>query len=154
MPLHPAWAKNVARRVLAATISPEPDRKHRPAIAAHFDDRGAYCGGQLPLKWHLDHLVSFDLGGSNHLSNRVAACPPCNEDEKRDMEWVAFLRQKCASDAQYQERLARIQAWRARHGGDADAVVPEATRRAYTREVQFVSAAIDEAHARLKAARL
>ncbi len=153
MPLHPAWAKNVARRVLAATISPEPDRKHRPAISSYFDDRCAYCGTDLPAKWHLDHLLSFDLGGSNHLSNRVPACPPCNEDEKRDMAWVTFLRHKCLSEAQYAQRLAKIEGWRAKHGGGTDATVSDAARAAYTKEVQLVSAAIDEAYARLKAAR-
>src|SRR5260221_1142470 len=151
MPLHPAWAKNFARRVLAALISPEPHKKLRPTIAAYFDTGCAYCGTQLPAKWHLDHLLSVDRGGSNHLSNRVPACPPCNEDEKRDMAWMEFLRLKCPDPETYRRRLTRIESWCAQHGGAAAATIPEPARAAYLREVQFISNAIDEAHRRLKA---
>lgn len=69
------------------------------------------------------------------------------------MEWVAFLRQKYPGERQYAGRLARIESWRGRHGGAAGATVSATDREAYVREVDFVSAAIDQAHAGLKEVR-
>lgn len=47
-------------------------------------DKGTcqYCGGLLNIenvsKWHVDHIVSTKLGGSNELSNLLLSCVPCN----------------------------------------------------------------------------
>lgn len=154
MPLHPAWAKNITRRVLAATISPDPSRRDREQVEAYFGSRCAYCATDLPKKWHLDHLVPFDQGGSNHISNRVPACPTCNEHEKREKPWDEFLREKCAADlAAYQTRRAQIEAWAAVRSAEAGAKISPELRAAWEREVALVGGAIDQAHQRLRAVR-
>lgn len=73
MPLHPAWAKNVVRQVFAAAISPEPTKEPRMDAARYLKGRCAYCGVKLTTRWHLDHLVPFDLGGSYGL-NLIRSC--------------------------------------------------------------------------------
>ena len=154
MPLHPAWAKNVTRRVLGATISPDPSKRDRNQVEAFFGGRCAYCATPLSKKWHLDHLVPFDQGGSNHISNRVPACPTCNEHEKREKPWDEFLREKCGADlVAYRARRARIEAWGTVRGAEAGARISPELRATWEREVALVGVAIDLAHQRLKAAR-
>lgn len=94
MPLHPAWVKNISRRVLWAALEKDIDKKDRLAMAEFFGNCCCYCEQRLPARWHADHLIAFDDGGFNHLSNRVPSCPRCNEHEKRDMDWLEFLKIK------------------------------------------------------------
>lgn len=112
-----AYAKNIIRRSLRELIDPTPDREALKALWEHFASSCAYCGTALTQGSklaHADHLVSASRGGSNRLSNRVLSCAQCNEVEKRDSDWQAFLRQKCGDDVLFQERHGRICAWTAR----------------------------------------
>src|SRR5438309_1500389 len=113
MPLHPAWVKNVSRRVLWAALEADISKEERQTMAAFFSGKCAYCEGVLETRWHADHLLSVDGGGFNHLSNRVPACPQCNENEKREMGWELFLEQKSARDVgALARRRNRIEEWR------------------------------------------
>jgi hypothetical protein len=109
----PGYAKNTIRRALRAVVDPEPTAMEIKELWAHFDSACAYCGRQLSKVdrgGHIDHLVS---GGTNHISNRVLACPPCNGDEKRESNWKEFLELKCASDVgMFNQRSQKIQSWR------------------------------------------
>jgi hypothetical protein len=148
MPLSAAWAKNVARRVLWSALEKDINRAQRTEMSAHFGGCCAYCGVELGVKWHADHLVS---GGTNHISNRVPSCAKCNEHEKREREWVEFLTEKCGGDAsQLLHRQSRILSWRERRGADFKPVTDE-QRRIWTEECQRVAIAIDNGYQRLRA---
>lgn len=102
-------AKNYIGRALRAIVDPLPSKGQITDALTFFDHRCAYCGEELQQRFHLDHLVSAGCGGSNHISNRVPACPVCNEEEKLDQPWETFLRVK-AGDA-FEARKARILSW-------------------------------------------
>jgi hypothetical protein len=153
MPLHPAWVKNIARRVLWAALEADITRDERSAMAAFFGGACAYCEEPLAARWHADHLLSVDAGGFNHLSNRVPACPRCNEHEKRDMEWLRFLEWKSGGDAgALARRRGRIEEWM-RLRKPASFPVTDAQRLAWKAEVDALAAAIDAAWERLKKTR-
>ena len=150
MPLHPAWLKNISRKVLWGAFEKDLSKVERMAMVEYFEGRCAYCGDELPNKWHADHLVSVDEGGFNHRSNRVPSCPHCNEKEKREREWLEFLAYKCGSDTpSLDERKKRITDWRDRHLPLVSPVT-EAQRVAWQKEVNDLAAAIDGAWNRLR----
>lgn len=151
MPLHPAWVKNISRRVLWAALEADITKEQRREMEAFFDRTCAYCGASLTARWHADHLLPVDSGGFNHVSNRVPACPRCNEHEKRDMEWLTFLQQKCAGDGSLlTTRQTRIEAWTAR-GRLVTFPVTDEQRKAWKVEVDRLATAIDDAWRRLRA---
>jgi hypothetical protein len=142
--------RNISRRVLWAALEKDITKDDRRSMEEHFSEQCAYCGEPLPSRWHADHLLSVDLGGFNHISNRVPACPRCNEHEKRDMEWLPFLSEKSGGDARLLEtRRARIEGWMAQHRLPAPPV-SDAQRAAWKMEVDTLAAAIDAAWKRLK----
>jgi hypothetical protein len=150
MPLHPAWLKNISRRVLWAAFEKDITKHEKTAMSEYFEGRCAYCSDELGKKWHADHLVSVDRGGFNHVSNRVASCPRCNEKEKREREWLEFLTSKCGSDTVIlDERKKKILDWRNRHLPPTPPVT-EAQRMAWKKEVNDLAAAIDDAWNRLR----
>lgn len=150
MPLSPAWAKNVARRVLWSALEKDLSHGERAAMMAHFSGRCAYCASEIEAKWHADHLIA---GGTNHVSNRVPSCAKCNEHEKRERDWVEFLTEKCAGEgALLLERQSRILAWRERNGASFVQVTDE-QRQIWTDECERVAAAIDVGYQRLRATR-
>ena len=64
-------------------------KAERESVRAMFDGRCAYCGVDLPQRWHVDHVeaVFRDWYGKtgkafredNHrLDNMMPSCPPCN----------------------------------------------------------------------------
>lgn len=150
MPLHPAWVKNISRRVLWAALERDISRADRLDMAEFFEQKCAYCGGALATRWHADHLRPVDLGGFNHISNRVPACPRCNEHEKREMFWLTFLEQKCGGDEKlFQERRQRIETW-SKIQEFKEPPVTEEQRQAWKDEVENLANAIDSAWRRLK----
>lgn len=150
MPLHPAWVKNISRRVLWAALEAEITKRDRQMMADYFSGKCAYCEDALPKRWHADHLLSVDNGGFNHLSNRVPACPRCNEHEKRDMEWTQFLQHKSGGDsAVLLSRRTRIEQWMHRQK-PRSFPVSEIQRIAWKREVETLALAIDAAWKRLR----
>jgi hypothetical protein len=153
MALHPAWVKNISRRVLWAALEADITKDDRRSMEEFFHRKCAYCEAPLGTRWHADHLLSVDSGGFNHISNRVPACPRCNEDEKRDMEWVSFLERKSAGDpALLTRRRARIDEWMTQRTPAAFPVTQE-QRLAWKREVDSLAAAIDAAWKRLRETR-
>lgn len=150
MPLHPAWVKNISRRVLWAALEADITKEDRRAMAEFFGGKCAYCETSLDSRWHADHLLPVDSGGYNHVSNRVPACPRCNEHEKRDMEWLRFLEIKSGGDADLlAKRRARIEHWAHARTPDAFPVTHE-QRLAWRQEVDALATAIDGAWRRLK----
>jgi hypothetical protein len=150
MPLHPAWVKNISRRVLWAALERDITKADRAAMHAQFYGGCAYCGTRLGGRWHADHLLPVDQGGYNHISNRVPACARCNEHEKRDLDWADFLKLKCGSDAALlDERRSRIEGW-TQHSRPALLPVTQDQRDAWQREVDALATQIDAAWERLK----
>jgi hypothetical protein len=116
----------------------------------YFSGKCAYCDGPLTTRWHADHLLSVDSGGFNHISNRVPACPRCNEHEKRDMAWPEFLERKSGGNKDlFEARKARIESWIRRWVPTIPPVNAE-QRQAWKAEVDSVAVAIDTAWKRLK----
>ena len=143
-------AKNTVRRALRAVMDREPNEKDIVRLWAHFQSACAYCATTLvrtERKGHADHLAH---DGPNHISNRVLACWKCNGDEKRDMDWVAFLKKKAPDEAGFNERQQRIQAW-----GKANApqIPLPAKSDIVEREIETIMVAIDAAANRLRAIR-
>jgi hypothetical protein len=143
--------KNISRRVLWAALEADLTKDERRTMAEFFSDQCAYCEATLPSRWHADHLLSVAGGGFNHLSNRVPACPRCNEHEKREMDWRSFLEMKSGGDtAALARRRARIDQW-ATLKRPPEFPVTDAQRLAWQKEVDALAAVIDGAWRRLKA---
>ena len=108
----PGYAKNTMRRALRAVIDPEPTASEIAKLWEYFSSACGYCGRSLSRgnrEGHVDHMIS---GGTNHISNRVLSCAVCNGDEKRDEEWLLFLRKKTSDEQKYRRRYQRIEVWR------------------------------------------
>ena len=71
-------------RVSASAVSPLAIRSQlRPKTKFEVLQKSGfccvYCGRKAPdVQLHVDHIVPVALGGSNDLSNLVAACSECN----------------------------------------------------------------------------
>ena len=153
MPLYPSWVKNVSRRVLWAAIEKDIDKKERKAMREFFFDKCAYCEEPLGSRWHADHLIPIDdKGGFNHISNRVPACAKCNEQEKREQNWLTFLTRKCGDgqSLQFKNRKRAIESWSATHYGKIPRISKK-QRALWKRETDRVAAAIDASWKTLKA---
>jgi ribosomal protein L24E len=118
MKLTPAQVKNLMRRGLRFLVDPEPEKEDKRRVWDFFRGSCAYCGKQLTDgEGDTDHLVSASLGGANALANRVLSCKPCNAEDKRDRDWIEFLKEKCTSPNIFQERESRIRKWIELNGG-------------------------------------
>lgn len=112
MKLTPAQVKNLMRRGLRFLVDPEPEKEDKKRVQDFFKNECAYCGRHLEDgDGDIDHLVSAALGGANALANRVLSCKRCNAEEKRDRDWIEFLKEKCNSPSIFEERESRIQQW-------------------------------------------
>jgi len=106
-----AYAKNTIRRALRAVVDREPSPSEITKLWEYFSSACAYCSRRLKREkreGHLDHLLS---GGSNYISNRVLSCGLCNGDEKRDKNWIEFLREKTSDASTFNQRRSKIEAW-------------------------------------------
>jgi hypothetical protein len=75
-------------------------KAQRAALRAMFDGRCAYCGAELGVLWHADHVEpcerkltydrkshrlvatgEFHKPESNRIDNFMPSCPPCNIDK-------------------------------------------------------------------------
>lgn len=116
-------AKNRMARAVDSIMDPWPASKN--AIWDYFASTCAYCGTELvkaERRGHIDHATP---GAGNHLGNLVLACSVCNGDEKLDMNWRDFLREKVADDGLRRERTARIERWQALHPKTESTASPE-----------------------------
>src|SRR5258708_12510301 len=106
--ISPSQAKNFITRSLRAVADPHPSGTTLHKLWKHFNNQCAYCGLELRPGMEdasYDHLVP---NGGNHLGNMVLACGRCNEYEKLNTNWDAFLRRKATSSKLYGERRSRI----------------------------------------------
>ena|ERR1035437_281387 len=143
-------AKNTVRRALRAIIDREPAEKDITRLWDYFESACAYCGLKLvrsDRKGHADHLVH---NGPNHISNRVLSCWTCNGDEKRDRDWIEFLKQKVSDAGILSARRERIERWVSENKSKA----PLADKRGIVeKEIAAVVEAIDKAAQRLRSER-
>ena len=154
MPKHtPAQAKNAIRRALRAVIDPELKKKHTDELWSYFESRCAYCDSPLDREQRqgqMDHLVPTNRGGTNHFSNRVLACAPCNGDHRREKDWMGFLQEMVPDPAARAERRERIERWQTAVAPSAEVADAEFLQR----ETARVLAAFDSAVASLRRSRL
>ena len=127
MPNHtPSQVKRAIRCSLAAILDPELTNSERKRVAEFFAYACAFCGVALPAssRAHMDHLISIAVGGTNHISNRVLACPVCNGDQKLERDWREFLRYKTGGGKVFEERETRILDWREQNSNSSRALSP------------------------------
>lgn len=143
-------AKNIVRRALRAILDREPSVSEKTRVWTHFKSACAYCGKKLlraARNAHLDHLVHR---GPNHISNRVLSCGICNGNEKRDRDWLEFLKGKAPTSAILRRRRSTIESWVA----SCEATFLPHDKAAYVeREILRVIGAIDGAAERLRSNR-
>ena len=114
----PSQAKNFIARSLRAVADPHPSGTALHELWKHFNNQCAYCGLKLRPGMEdasYDHLLP---NGGNHLGNIVLACGRCNEYEKLNTDWDAFLRKKATTSKLYGERRSRILDWQKFHKRD------------------------------------
>ena len=112
--------KNMICRALRGVVDPEPTGSQLDELWRYFGSECAYCGRQVQKKnksAHIDHLTPASKKGRNHISNRVLSCASCNEQEKKEMDWEPFLRQKNPDGATFRQRQQRILDWQKQQGG-------------------------------------
>jgi hypothetical protein len=144
MKLSPSQVKNQMCRGLRLLLDPDPERTDRLRAYEFFDYRCAYCGAKLEIEeGDLDHLISAATGGSNHISNRVLSCKPCNAREKREMAWKDFLKKKCPGEQVLAYRQLKIEEWVNLCGGIR--TLPEETLRLLKYECERVKVEYDVA---------
>jgi 5-methylcytosine-specific restriction endonuclease McrA len=113
----PSQAKNTIKRSLFEIISPAPTDKEKKEIWEYYEYSCAYCGRELKKderKGHLDHIKPISNGGTNSKYNLLLSCSICNGDEKRDMDWDEFLKEKNTNINEYNRRKTSIEIWKAR----------------------------------------
>lgn len=125
---------SVKRRLqrIASTFNAKARRLHVPGVVswqmlASLGDKCAYCPTELTLDqgtW--DHVLSFDKGGHNVISNIVRCCTTCqrakftktpSEYAEHQVRLVTCKRPGCG--VQYRPRWAEWQAGRARYHSHA-----------------------------------
>jgi hypothetical protein len=145
-------AKNTVRRCLRGIVDPYPSRKRLSALWDYFGSRCAYCGKSLERTGrhgHRDHLLAFKNGGGSDLGNLVLACRECNGDEKRDGDWLTFLRLKNPERKAFAEKKRRIEKWMALNVAGRR-MIPKRTRKAVEGAVAKAWSALDAAVAELR----
>tara|TARA_Y100001934_G_scaffold135181_1_gene163343 strand:- start:322 stop:540 length:219 start_codon:yes stop_codon:yes gene_type:complete len=59
-------------------------KKIRFEVLKKFRFKCAYCGASAPdVLLEVDHILPVAEGGTNELTNLIAACKPCNRKLKR-----------------------------------------------------------------------
>lgn len=145
----PSMAKNTIKRSLRSIVDRELTATEKSAIWSHFSSECAYCGKKLAREGregHVDHLIPTTSGGTNHISNRVLSCPPCNGDEKREEDWMTFLNRKIKDTTMREERIRRIEGWVKTHSHLNKPIDEELLQR----HIEKVYQAFDAAVAALK----
>lgn len=99
-------------------------KAERELVRLKFGGRCAYCGGELPERWHADHFEPVRRNWGEYAKKKVAeapenhrvenmmpACPPCNISKgPQTLEgWRAWIAQHVASLNSYHPtyRLAK-----------------------------------------------
>lgn len=70
--------RRAAGKVKAADILAAYDKQHGKCF---------WCGVELGLKYHADHYIPINRGGTSDAANIVAACGPCNLSRRDKMPW-------------------------------------------------------------------
>lgn len=78
------------------------NKKQREELRRKYDGKCAYCGCDLPDRWHADHFepvirLSDDRGAelpeNHHIGNMMPSCAPCNLSKGRQTleGWRAWI---------------------------------------------------------------
>jgi hypothetical protein len=145
----PSKVKNYMSRGLRLLLDPELKEGERQRVIVYFEHSCAYCGILIEEgRGDLDHLISAARGGTNHISNRVFSCKPCNSVEKRDADWHDFLHEKHGEGPIFDERKRKIEKWIEGCGGPR--VLPPEALHHLKDEYLKVAAAYDDACRKLR----
>lgn len=143
----PSIAKNAVKRCLWEIACPSPSDKLKVEIWKHFDSKCAYCYRTLVREQHeghIDHLVPVAALGQSSRSDFVLACPSCNGDGKRELDWESFLLETCQGDeGVFVSRRDRIIQWIDSNPGVSRVVSPEMSQ-AIDKACQEINSTIDK----------
>lgn len=108
-------AKNFIGRSLHGIIDPYPSIQEIEMLWEYFTSQCAYCGKKLDREsryGHIDHLLNLDSLNYNNIHNCVLACQECNGNEKREQDWISFLKNKNKGDDELlTARKEQIEKW-------------------------------------------
>jgi 5-methylcytosine-specific restriction endonuclease McrA len=110
----PSIAKNKIKRSLRAIIDPLPSKKEISSLWEYFENSCAYCNVKIDPDsrlGHLDHVIAQSDRGNNSIYNHVLSCAKCNGDEKREMDWKIFLKQKLVNSEKFNIQKLKIENW-------------------------------------------
>jgi hypothetical protein len=114
MATSPSISKNSVKRMLLSLVDFEPTWNEINEMLGYFGYECFYCGKEfvsLREDFTLDHVVPRAQNGTNCIANRVPACTRCNCHERRDKPFEEFLRTKCKTDAEFEEKRSVVAFW-------------------------------------------
>ncbi len=109
-----SMARNYIRKSLKAINDPYPTESEKNLLWEYFENKCIYCNRKLVREernGHLDHIIPSTDGGSNSIYNCVLACSICNGDEKREINWKDFLKEKCQNGNDLKDKISKIEYW-------------------------------------------
>lgn len=88
----------------------------REQVRLKCNGRCAYCGRDLPERFHVDHVISVWDHGENNYDNLLPACPQCNnfksvlslEQFRRDLQGQVAMARKTSVNFRNAERFQQI----------------------------------------------
>lgn len=85
------WARQNRRRARAGFRWTDSDIEQ---LRLELKGKCAYCGNELNGGGEVDHKISLERGGTNHIGNLTLACLPCNRAKgaRSDDEFFAWRR--------------------------------------------------------------
>ena len=87
-----------------------------PSILTHkrliekYGKKCFYCGYKLKGYWEIDHIIARSKNGSDHITNLVPACRPCNhaKSNKTRREWIGWLEDRLELRQKQVRKIRRI----------------------------------------------
>ncbi|MEH6995883.1 hypothetical protein V7075_24820 [Neobacillus drentensis] len=112
---YPSQSTNLAKRFVLEGIGHlimsdlDQDFLEWDELKKNFKSECCYCGTSeaAGAKLTQEHLHMIKDAGLHHVGNVVPACDECNRERKK-VDWEGFLKGKCKTEAEYDERYNRI----------------------------------------------
>lgn len=144
----PSQARNSIKRALLHVAGIKFGQDYRERCREYFNGLCCYCGEKPDERQGgYDHAEAI-ASSSTRDYYLVYACNKCNGDEKRESDWLTFLRKKYENDeAAFRARKEAILAW----FRDAPKVrISDSTKKAWTEALSTAVDGFNQAVSRLQ----